>query len=326
MNISDVYWVEDNVARITKSAASSFSSTGGNTSTSSASEGSSGDKSERIFESQHYCLNVNIKRKGQKNFKPLHSYDSSADFYDAKLTDSEKKERLKQLNKDRQEKRNPFNPESDNENNGSLADQVESTKKQPCLIGFNLWQERDVDYLNSPTVNPYQALREELLETDMRQECEIDQLGIYMNNTCHYYQVLKRLCLKLRIEKDENDVEKVFYDSGCFTNNEAALMEDVTVGTYFNFAKEVAVEVRSAEDPYMVFAYTKYNLGTDFTIFFYLASVIASISAIALLVVLFLYVCRLQNKPRHKKSGAVYLDSEMADMRNLPSPQHTGNH
>ena len=117
-------------------------------------------------------------------------------------------------------------------------------------------------------VNPYEALREKLLDTNMRQECEIDQLGIYLNNTCHYYQVLKRLCLKLKFEKDESDdSEKIYYDSGCFTNNEASLMQDVTVGTYYNFAAEVAVEVRSAEDPYMIFAYTKYNLGTDFSIF-----------------------------------------------------------
>ena len=36
---------------------------------------------------------------------------------------------------------------------------------------------------------------------------------------------------------------------------------------------EVSVEVRSDEDPYMVFSYSKYNLGTDFTVFWVFVSV-----------------------------------------------------
>lgn len=135
--------------------------------------------------------------------------------------------------------------------------------------------------------------------------------------------MLRRLCLKLKFEKDDNEkTEKVYFDAGCFSNNEASLMQDVTVGTYYNFAAEVAVEVRSAEDPYMIFAYTKYNLGTDFTIFLYLAGSLVVISIIAALIVLFLYTCRLENKGQPRKEGgpAVYLDSEMVDMRHLASP------
>lgn len=35
--------------------------------------------------------------------------------------------------------------------------------------------------------------------------------------------------------------------------------------------KIVSAEVRNSEDPYMVFAYTRDNLGTDFTVFLYMS-------------------------------------------------------
>lgn len=96
LNISDVYWVEDNVARITNSAASSHrtNGTGGDSNTTAMSLLQEKIKPERIYESAHYCLNVNYRKKGQKKFQPLHSYDPSYDFYERSLTDAEKKERI----------------------------------------------------------------------------------------------------------------------------------------------------------------------------------------------------------------------------------------
>jgi hypothetical protein len=61
------------------------------------------------------------------------------------------------------------------------------------------------------------------------------------------------------------------FDSGCFTDKEPSFFKNAKVGAYYNFGKEVSLEIRSKEDPYMVFAYTRDNLGTDFTMFLYFA-------------------------------------------------------
>jgi len=50
------------------------------------------------------------------------------------------------------------------------------------------------------------------------------------------------------------------------------------VGRYYDFEKEVSVEIRSALDPYMVFAYTRDNLGADFTMFYYFSIILGVIS------------------------------------------------
>lgn len=40
------------------------------------------------------------------------------------------------------------------------------------------------------------------MDTDSATEC-VREDGIYTNETCHYYEVLKRLCLQIGLEQDE---------------------------------------------------------------------------------------------------------------------------
>jgi hypothetical protein len=54
-------------------------------------------------------------------------------------------------------------------------------------------------------------------------------------------------------------------------------------GADYDFEKQTSLEIRSAEDPYMVFAYARDNLGTDFTIFLYMALFATIVGLIALL-------------------------------------------
>ena len=37
----------------------------------------------------------------------------------------------------------------------------------------------------------------------------MDDTGIYINNTCHYYQVLRRICLKINLYTQESDNSKI---------------------------------------------------------------------------------------------------------------------
>ena len=93
---------------------------------------------------------------------------------------------------------------------------------------------------------------------------------------------MKRLCVKVDFVTDESGQEHVVFDSGCFEDQQAGLFEHVKVGSYYNFKNQVSVEVRSAKDPYMIFAYTKYNLGTDFTVFRVLAIIFTVLSAVSI--------------------------------------------
>jgi hypothetical protein len=75
------------------------------------------------------------------------------------------------------------------------------------------------------------------LDTDSEKECEKDD-GIYSNDTCHYYAVLKRLCIKIGFDEDDNgNVKSIFYENGCFTSNEPSYFEDAKRGIYYDFEK-----------------------------------------------------------------------------------------
>ena len=63
---------------------------------------------------------------------------------------------------------------------------------------------------------------------------------------------------------------------------------------YYKLTQEVSVEVRSSEDPYMVFAYTRDSLGTDFTIFLFLAIACSIIAFICSIIVIYYYCCFLE--------------------------------
>ena len=136
-----------------------------------------------------------------------------------------------------------------------------------------------------------------MFNNNAKKECESDEYGIYVNEMCYYYQVLKKLCMKVKIvenEKNPGTIDKVYYDSGCFEDNEASLFKNTYVGQYYDFSHEVTVEVRSAIDPYMVFSYTKYNLGTDFTLFFYMSLFCYVMVVYALLVCFYMFCCGME--------------------------------
>jgi hypothetical protein len=53
------------------------------------------------------------------------------------------------------------------------------------------------------------------------------------------------------------------------------------------------MEVRNSEDPYMVFAYTRDNLGTDFTLFFFLSALSFFVALVCFFIVTYYYCCVL---------------------------------
>ena len=137
-------------------------------------------------------------------------------------------------------------------------------------------------------------MKETLFDTDAEKDCLKDD-GIYANDTCHYYSVLKRLCIKVGFEEDDNgNTKSVYYENGCFTSNEASFFEDAKRGIYYDFEKQISIEVRSSLDPYMVFAYARDNLGTDFTLFLYLAILCGILALLAVLSMINYYCCVLK--------------------------------
>lgn len=116
---------------------------------------------------------------------------------------------------------------------------------------------------------------------------------------CHYYMALNRLCVKIKLQMSESQpdlVESAQYAAGCYENDEAFLFRNTFVGQYYDYGHEVSVEVRSEEDPYMVFSYSKYNLGTDFTMFIYLTGIALIMSILAFFQTCFLFCCKLERK------------------------------
>ena len=75
------------------------------------------------------------------------------------------------------------------------------------------------------------------------------------------------------------------------------MFRNTQVGQYYDYGHEVSVEVRSNEDPYMVFSYSKYNLGTDFTMFLYLSACCAVMATWAFFYMCYMFCCKLERKP-----------------------------
>ena len=113
-----------------------------------------------IFKSKQYCLNINYKFQNEKNFRQLHSQDPSDDFL-----------------------------EIDDLINKTLS-QNQRKIEIPCLVSFNIWQERDINFLGQISLsieNLKSQVKESLYYSDTKSECERDRYGIFMNDTCHYY-------------------------------------------------------------------------------------------------------------------------------------------
>jgi len=72
------------------------------------------------------------------------------------------------------------------------------------------------------------------------------------------------------------------------------LYSNAEVGKYYNFEHEVSVEVRSREDPYMVFAYTRDNLGTDFKIFLYMSMITILVVIISIFTVGYYWIFKFE--------------------------------
>lgn len=62
------------------------------------------------------------------------------------------------------------------------------------------------------------------------------------------------------------------------------MFEDVKVGTYYDFGDQVSLEVRHSDDPYIVFTDTKYHIGADVNIFWYMALAMASLALLSLVI------------------------------------------
>ena len=54
------------------------------------------------------------------------------------------------------------------------------------------------------------------------------------------------------------------------------------------------MEVRSREDPYMVFAYTRDNLGTDFKIFLYMSIITLIVAIISVFTITYYWIFKLE--------------------------------
>lgn len=102
-------------------------------------------------------------------------------------------------------------------------------------------------------------------------------------------------------EQNSDKINKVFYDAGCFEDEDPQLFKNTVVGQYYDFGHEVSLEVRSRVDPYMVFSYSKYNLGADFTIMKYLAIGTFVIAGYALLKCFIMFCCYTERIPKKQK-------------------------
>lgn len=101
------------------------------------------------------------------------------------------------------------------------------------------------------------------------------------------------------------------------------MYKNTQVGQYYDYGHEVAVEVRSNEDPYMVFSYSKYNLGTDFTVFLYLCAICGFMSTFAIFQIFYMFCCKLERRPdsdsttvpKSNFNADIGFDAEMAPFR-----------
>lgn len=51
------------------------------------------------------------------------------------------------------------------------------------------------------------VVNEHIFNTNAKKECEADPYGIYHNELCHYYMALKRLCLKVKLQMNEQQAD-----------------------------------------------------------------------------------------------------------------------
>jgi len=141
--------------------------------------------------------------------------------------------------------------------------------------------------------------------------CELDN-GIYLDDTCHYYQVLQSLCVKIGINSDDKDqVTSVYFDGGCYGTDVAAKFVNAQVGKYYDFEETVSFQIRSNMDPYMVFTYVR-DLGADFHLFLNLSYVCIFIAVYCFVKIMYLYCCHLKKFDSEGVQGSRRAQLEMS--------------
>lgn len=120
-----------------------------------------------------------------------------------------------------------------------------------------------------------------------------------MNQTCHFYDVLKRVCIKVHLNMNDTNprqIDSLHFVSGCYQGDDVTFFKSAKVGEFYDFEHEISFEIRSDEDPYMVFSYSKYNLGTDFTLFKYLSLFFMATSIVSLIMLVYWITFKLEKK------------------------------
>jgi len=53
-----------------------------------------------------------------------------------------------------------------------------------------------------------------------------------VDKSCYYFEVLKKLCIKVRLQTDESksNIKKIVYDAGCFEDDNPSLFKNAEVG------------------------------------------------------------------------------------------------
>jgi len=121
------------------------------------------------------------------------SDEPQADFIDVPVENQKPFQKMKFTN----------NSQANSDNIDTLLDNSHvNTKKKQCLIPFYIWQEQEEDLFASTfeTIKEIKTkFEEEVLDNNAKKECESDEFGIFVNENCYYYQVLKSLCLQVKI-------------------------------------------------------------------------------------------------------------------------------
>ena len=88
-----------------------------------------------------------------------------------------------------------------------------------------IWQERDVSVLMpeeivsmTEEINQFKnQVKDTIFDTNSKEECEMSD-GIFIDDTCHFYQVLTKLCIKINFDTDpdNNTVNGVYFEDGCY--------------------------------------------------------------------------------------------------------------
>lgn len=166
-----------------------------------------------------------------------------------------------------------------------------------CLVPFVIWQESSVSVLpgelsifEEEMSRVQNEMRDTFLDTNSEKECQLED-GIFTNEICHYYEVLDRICIKINLKGSS-----VQYQDGCYAGREAASFKKAKVGSYYDFQESVSFEIRANQDPYMVFAYTRDNLGTDSRIFMYLSIFSLCVGLVLVMIILKYYCFKLEKK------------------------------